>query len=281
MTDDEVRARARLLMEATPGLCFQNAIRQVRAQLEGVPEGVPTSMAGAWVTAVTREQAQVIILRNEWLATMNRRGKAWYGLWFNILGVPTLAGVACFGPGPGSLAQNLCGVENRNKAISLERGACEHWVPKNAASWLIPKAVAMAAKDHGWRIFFAYSDPAAGEIGTVYQACNWHYLGVGNGRGGSTRVNRHKNWRHPETKKVMKSRQLRRPNQGGKYRADGALVHQDMRDRGYVCFWEYDKARYVWFEGSRSEKKKYRAALRYPIIDVKDYPKRLTLQGSD
>ncbi len=246
-------------MEATPGLCFQNAIRQERAKLEGVPEGAPTSMAEAWVTAVTREQAEVIILRNEWLATMNRRGNAWYGLWFNVNGIPTLAGVACFGPGPGSLAQNLCGVDNRAKTICLERGACEHWVPKNAASWFIPKAIAMAARDHGWRIFFAYSDEEAGEIGTVYQACNWHYLGKGNGRGGRP----HRRWRTPEGK-VVQSRQMRRPGR--------RLKRVDCLAMGWKEEWQPAKSRYVHFEGNASEKRLYRKALRFPIIEL--YPKR-------
>ena len=38
-------------------------------------------------------------------------------------------------------------------------------------------AVKLAHKEHGWEIFYAYADPEAGEIGTVYQASNWKYLG--------------------------------------------------------------------------------------------------------
>ena len=34
-------------------------------------------------------------------------------------------------------------------------------------------------KRRGWQVFFAYADPAAGEVGKIYQACNWLYLGQG------------------------------------------------------------------------------------------------------
>ena len=46
---------------------------------------------------------------------------------------------------------------------------------------MISNACKLAAKEFGWRIFYAYADPTAGEIGTVYQACNWLYLGIGAG----------------------------------------------------------------------------------------------------
>jgi len=33
-----------------------------------------------------------------------------------------------------------------------------------------------------YRLFTAYSDPEANELGTIYQACNWIYLGQSSGR---------------------------------------------------------------------------------------------------
>jgi hypothetical protein len=39
----------------------------------------------------------------------------------------------------------------------------------------------MAAK--GKPIIVAYSDPAGGEVGTIYQACNFRYTGMTNGTG--------------------------------------------------------------------------------------------------
>jgi hypothetical protein len=66
--------------------------------------------------------------------------------------------------------------------------------------FLIARACKLAAEQFGWRIFYAYSDPMAGEIGTVYQAANWLHLGVGRGKASSGR------WRsHPGSSAAMKA----------------------------------------------------------------------------
>lgn len=65
--------------------------------------------------------------------------------------------------------------------ISLEalinRGACSSWAPKNLNSKLIMFACRWMSKNTTKRIIFGYSDHEAGEIGTIYQACNFDYLG--------------------------------------------------------------------------------------------------------
>ncbi len=63
----------------------------------------------------------------------------------------------------------------------VSRGACISWSPKNLASWLIMKSLDWMVQNTQFRLFTAYSDPEAKELGTVYQACNWMYLGAGSG----------------------------------------------------------------------------------------------------
>lgn len=60
----------------------------------------------------------------------------------------------------------------------IHRGACASWTPKNLASRLIMFSCRWMLNNTSKRIFTAYSDPEAGEIGTVYQACNFDYLGA-------------------------------------------------------------------------------------------------------
>lgn len=96
-----------------------------------------------------------------------------YGIFFNEI----LGGVVCFGTVASITAGDMFGIENRDKAICLERGACAWWCHEHSASKLISYAVNDMAKTTKYRIFYAYSDDSAGEIGTVYQACNWLYLG--------------------------------------------------------------------------------------------------------
>jgi hypothetical protein len=67
-------------------------------------------------------------------------------------------------------------VEYADRLLQLQRGACVHWAHHHAASRLIAYSLAEEEK-RGTRIVVAFSDPAAGEIGTVYQATNWLYCG--------------------------------------------------------------------------------------------------------
>ena len=59
----------------------------------------------------------------------------------------------------------------------IQRGACASWTPKNLGSRLVMFSCKWMVKNTTKRIFVAYSDPEAGEIGTIYQACNFDYLG--------------------------------------------------------------------------------------------------------
>jgi hypothetical protein len=91
--------------------------------------------------------------------------------------------------------------------IVLERGACTLWSAPNTASWFIPKAVTMAAQDRGWQIFYAYADPAAGEVGTIYRACSWTYLGQGSpGRRSRPREYYQRGGERPITERAFRKR---------------------------------------------------------------------------
>jgi len=219
------------------------------------PRPVMDSLTGCTVRAIPIKDARPIIQRYEWLGTIGRAVAA-YGLHTTD---GELIGVALFGRPGSPEAGDLCGPDYRDRAICLERGACVHWAHPHAASFLISRACKLAAADHGWRIFYAYADPSAGELGTVYQACNWLYLGqnVGrragsgmrnividpNGREYSTRGLRHRGWKIEDIKHWPGWRIEKRPA----------------------------KRKYCQLIGSRSELKKLRAALRYPPLP---YPKR-------
>jgi hypothetical protein len=63
----------------------------------------------------------------------------------------------------------------------IQRGACSSWAPKNLNSRLIMFACNWMVRNTTKRIFVAYSDFSAGEYGTIYQACNFDYLGLNYG----------------------------------------------------------------------------------------------------
>jgi hypothetical protein len=144
--------------------CFQRT-RIEHALIEDDLSRTTDAALDYTIEPISAKEAADFIRRYEYLGTP---GRSWarYGARTKQ---GELAGVEIFGR-PIPMADN---------EIVLERGGCTLWAQPHAASWLIPKVVTMAARDHGWTIFYAYADPAAGELGTIYQSCNWMYLGQG------------------------------------------------------------------------------------------------------
>lgn len=236
----------------------QRIIREREAAAEPIPQ--MESMAGCYVEEISRHEAETIILRYEWLGTLGR-AVATYGLRSSD---GTLLGTAVFGWPAAVQSRDICGKEYRELAICLERGACVHYAPSNAASFLISRAVSMAAKDKGWRIFYAYADPEAGEIGTVYQACNWMYIGQGVGRSpGRLR----EDWLLPDGSELS-SRSLRHKK----------MKKADALALGWTPVYKHPKHKYVHIEGDRATRKMLVEAIRYPLLP---YPKRPSLGVED
>lgn len=90
-----------------------------------------------------------------------------------------LAGVVVMAT-PNSFS-NLLGVDKRHLEKLISRGACISWSPKNLASALIMFSIRWMVKNTEFRYFAAYSDTEARELGTIYQACNFVYLGQTSG----------------------------------------------------------------------------------------------------
>jgi len=76
---------------------------------------------------------------------------------------------------------NLLGKENKHLEKLISRGACISWSPKNLGSTLIMFSIRWMVRNTGFRYFTAYSDTEARELGTIYQACNFSYLGQSSG----------------------------------------------------------------------------------------------------
>lgn len=144
-----------------PTPCYQKIKRDEEARASPRPQDTVIDYR---IEAIGAREAADFIKRYEFLGTVGR-SLARYGA-RNAMG--ELVGVAVFGH-PSKFSDD--------RIIVLERGACAHFAHPHTASWMIPRAVKRAAADHGWKIIFAYADPAAGEVGVIYQACNWLYTG--------------------------------------------------------------------------------------------------------
>jgi predicted DNA-binding transcriptional regulator AlpA len=115
------------------------------------------------------------IERHEWLGKMPTRPTHRFIATYK----GRLAGVVVMAT-PNSFS-NLLGPEHRHAEKLISRGACISWSPKNLASALIMYAVRWMVKHTEFRFFTAYSDTEARELGTIYQACNFTYLGQNSG----------------------------------------------------------------------------------------------------
>lgn len=154
------------------GVCYQKQLRDRYAD-EGAPE-VDLDLKKAVVRRVSRGLAQQIILKYEWLGTLPP-ASLYYGLFFDTY----CAGVCCFilgSVGANVNANREFGIE-KNEIAYLVRGANVHWSPKGANSKLVTYSCKLLAKQTKARLVIAYSDTDAGEVGTIYQACGWTYVG--------------------------------------------------------------------------------------------------------
>ena len=234
-------------------IAHQRRIREREAARD--PRPVMASLDGCTVEQVSFAEAKAMILamngsaryrQGRGLATDSRRLTA------------SLQGSRCSLRRPSPESRDLCGPEHRDLTISLARGACVHWAHPHAASFLIPEACKLAAKAFGWRVFNAYADSTAGEIGTVYQAVNWLYLGVGNGAG-----HRRGRWRFFNQRE-------------GRWRAERTVYKlglklADLRShRDWIPDPTPDKGRYVWFEGDMARETRFEAGAEIPAAALSE-----------
>jgi hypothetical protein len=133
---------------------------------------IDVSPSLASIQEVTHKTAKSIIEKYEWLGTYANAPLNAFGIYWE----DCCAGVVVYGAvSPPSVARSIH--KHPLKICQLARGACVHWAHPHAASMLISGSL-RAMRSKGYEIVVAYSDPEAGEIGTVYQATNWLYCGM-------------------------------------------------------------------------------------------------------
>lgn len=123
------------------------------------------------------EEIKLFIERHEWLGKLPKMPTHRFTARLKTNGI--LAGVVVMST-PNAFS-HILGKENRDKEKLVARGASISWSPKNLGSWLVSSSVKWMVNNTDFRVFTAYSDPEAKELGTIYQAMNWHYLGQTSG----------------------------------------------------------------------------------------------------
>lgn len=159
-----------------------------------------------------KQEAIEFIKRYEWLGTITQYSTHYFGAYYK--GV--LGGVTIFSM-PNAFSK-LLGEDTRNLERLVSRGACASWTPKGLASYFLMSSIRQMVATTQYRLFTAYSDPTAKELGTIYQSTNWYYLGQKSGT--TTR------YVNPYTGKVVSDRFFRQKTAYKKYAVELGIEWQ-------------------------------------------------------
>lgn len=170
MTVSRSRSR-KTFRDPAHGVAWQRQLRD-HYEHEGAPNA-DLELKRAVVRRVSYAQAKQIILKYEWLGTMSSTSHH-FGIFYGM----HCAGVTCVGTTAtsGHNAHKPYGLKHYELG-TLARGACVHWAPPGTNSKLVAWTVRMLARTTALKLILAYADTDAGEIGTIYQACGWTYIG--------------------------------------------------------------------------------------------------------
>lgn len=168
-------------------------------------------------------QVRKFIERHEWLGKACGFSQYYFMAHYKDI----LSGVVVMGtPNAYNL---LLGEENRDLELLINRGACISWSPKNLASSLISYAMNWIVENTEYRLFTAYSDPTAKELGTIYQACNFYYLGQTFGAS--------KKYRQPYNGGIVSDRWFRTRCAYKRYAIDLGIEWGDWLGKGRKVVW--------------------------------------------
>jgi len=247
---------------------YQYTIRKIKEieEKKSLPFNInDVSLKNTSIKNVDQATAKKIIIEYEWLKTIPLFNKYFFGIYFNINGIEHLGGIVIYSE---EYSANKSKIWDKytftNKLLLLSRGVCLWWTPKNTASYFITKTIKWIRNNTKYKILTATVDPAAGEIGTIYQALNWNYVGLMRGNYG-------KNGRESKRfsvyidGKLKHSRSIR--NEFGTIKKD--VILKKYPNALFVP--QYRKRRYFYFIGDKNENRNFYNKIKYLLLP---YPKK-------
>jgi hypothetical protein len=247
------------------GTAHQKVIRDQKAQQDlynlfgNYWDDIDKDLKKAVVKPIDFATAKRIVEEYEWLGCMPSVSLYYFGIYFdNICG-----GCVVFSP---EYIENLGAwdkYEYTGKILLLSRGVCIHWTPVNTNSKLIMSAIKMLPKKY--KVITATTDHLAGEIGTIYQACNFEYVGSMRDANPNVRSKNGDRTGWLINGKLYSARTIRQ-----KY-GDTKMETLLKRNRTVEKVKQNSKHRYFLFRGSNKEKAYLRSKIEHLI---KPYPKR-------
>jgi len=244
---------------STPTSTLQNKSHQrlIREKLAESEHTFIADIETAVVKEISRVEAKSVILKYEWLGSMPGFIVKCFGIFFLQSDEQyKLGGVVVYSC---EYTENL-GVWDKfgftGKIICLSRGACVHWAHPHSASKLICTSMKMLPERY--KVITCTVDAQAGEIGTIYQACNFDYIGVMSPKGA------------PRASIILPDGKT--ISERHAFALYGTRSVKKLREMGFTVNATPRKGRYFTFIGNKKEKRDHRKAIEHLI---KPYPKRV------
>jgi hypothetical protein len=134
------------------------------------PRPIPLSEYVFAVEALSDEIKQFLLMY-EWLKSVGVYPKRCFTM--RLRG--HLAGVQVLNE-PASYSKIL-GPDTMKYESLVQRGASVSWAHQHLGSKMLMASINWMVQNTGKRLFVGYADPKAGEMGVLYSACNFMYLG--------------------------------------------------------------------------------------------------------
>jgi len=129
-------------------------------------------MKGLNIAPISQIDAKEILISNHYLHSFPGGTRLSFGVYLDT----RLMGALTFGVGP-YLGYKLVKDASPNDVVTLTRLWLSDDLPKNSESRVLGIVLRSLRKDTSLKFVLAYSDPAAGHVGMIYQATNWLYTG--------------------------------------------------------------------------------------------------------
>ena len=203
-----------------------------------------------WVGRIPAGPATEFVEAHHYTRTADA-GSVRYGLFCG----EDLCGVSIYNVGSASLKDSIFGPEHRRSVIHHHRLAIGEGVPPNTGSWFLSRVSKLLSEDRpSLKAIVSFADSDRGHVGTIYQALNYLYTGVG--------AVGHVYWETPDGHVYQESAQLRGMSLPEKRaHAEGA---------GWTIRRSGGRHRYVCLLGSPTQRRESRRMLRLSELP---YPK--------
>jgi len=162
-----------------------------------------------------------------------------------------LLGLISYGVGANNnLISSICKGVRADEGFELVRLFAFDWAPKNIESFMIARSIEYIQENYPKiKILVSFADPKQGHIGTIYQAANWLYTG-----------------KSKDDYFFRVKGKLMHPRTVSNYPKEKRIQLRNPKNRVLI----EGKHRYVYFLGSRKQRKSLRKALKHQILP---YPK--------